>query len=511
MLHKDRSRLRDECLSTRWFLPLEDAKAKIDAWWADFNESRPHSSLWFLTPADEPPDLSLWPEVFSRQGQKQEGHKMTALLSSRKRHSTIQQRHIVRTYLEDIGVNTTNSSTMNAAALSAATKSGNVTLNVRPGNIYNMGHVPITASNVRIVCEGSNKPTLYMPAATFNNNMLKSYNSNALLLNVHGNLSGSFEPVSNILVENLIIQSEILDGRYLRGVAARNVNNFNMNGVEIFGFPAGIGITLGTVNGDSGIRGCYIHDFYTDNPWSSTDAQTTGIEIDNDRYNGLASEGLKIISPRIDNLVFGANAIAAVNDQTDGINICHHSSRFHTISDARISRVAEGIDQFGSDCIFNNPVISQVRYAGLKIFHGASRNIYYSPIIKDAVQFFVAIGGSYVVGVPDTKSNIVKGGAMTGLNYTTTATGTTAGVFITDNRVPKLVSRPKWNTFQGTLIDEGMHGPRAWYDESTFGYNVGEALNIICGARNVKRVSIPFGGGRVSLAGAASNYYTDLT
>lgn len=33
-------RLRDECLNTHWFLSLEDARAKIDAWRRDYNESR---------------------------------------------------------------------------------------------------------------------------------------------------------------------------------------------------------------------------------------------------------------------------------------------------------------------------------------------------------------------------------------------------------------------------------------------------------------------------------------
>ena len=45
-------RLRDECLNTHWFLSLDDARAKIEAWRKDFNESRPHTSLGFMTPAE---------------------------------------------------------------------------------------------------------------------------------------------------------------------------------------------------------------------------------------------------------------------------------------------------------------------------------------------------------------------------------------------------------------------------------------------------------------------------
>ena len=41
---------RDECLNTNWFLSLEDAREKIEAWRRDYNEWRPHSSLDNLSP-----------------------------------------------------------------------------------------------------------------------------------------------------------------------------------------------------------------------------------------------------------------------------------------------------------------------------------------------------------------------------------------------------------------------------------------------------------------------------
>ena len=45
-------RLRDECLNAHWFLSLADARAKIEAWRRDYNESRPHMSLGWLTPLE---------------------------------------------------------------------------------------------------------------------------------------------------------------------------------------------------------------------------------------------------------------------------------------------------------------------------------------------------------------------------------------------------------------------------------------------------------------------------
>lgn len=41
---------RDECLNTHWFLSIEDAIAKIEAWRTKYNTFRPHSSLGGLTP-----------------------------------------------------------------------------------------------------------------------------------------------------------------------------------------------------------------------------------------------------------------------------------------------------------------------------------------------------------------------------------------------------------------------------------------------------------------------------
>ena len=46
------SRLRDECLNAHWFLSLADARAKIETWRRDYNESRPHTSLGWLTPVE---------------------------------------------------------------------------------------------------------------------------------------------------------------------------------------------------------------------------------------------------------------------------------------------------------------------------------------------------------------------------------------------------------------------------------------------------------------------------
>jgi putative transposase len=43
---------RDECLNPHWFLSLEDAVEKIEAWRQEYNHYRPHSSLGDMTPME---------------------------------------------------------------------------------------------------------------------------------------------------------------------------------------------------------------------------------------------------------------------------------------------------------------------------------------------------------------------------------------------------------------------------------------------------------------------------
>jgi putative transposase len=45
-------KFRDECLSVNWFLSLQDAQEKIEAWRWEYNHLRPHSSLNNFTPIE---------------------------------------------------------------------------------------------------------------------------------------------------------------------------------------------------------------------------------------------------------------------------------------------------------------------------------------------------------------------------------------------------------------------------------------------------------------------------
>ncbi len=45
------ARFRQECLNEHWFLNLENAQEKIEAWRENYNQYRPHSSLGNIAPS----------------------------------------------------------------------------------------------------------------------------------------------------------------------------------------------------------------------------------------------------------------------------------------------------------------------------------------------------------------------------------------------------------------------------------------------------------------------------
>jgi len=51
------SRFRQECLNEHWFISLDDARQKIEAWRIQYNSDRPHSALEYRTPEEFIQDL----------------------------------------------------------------------------------------------------------------------------------------------------------------------------------------------------------------------------------------------------------------------------------------------------------------------------------------------------------------------------------------------------------------------------------------------------------------------
>ena len=65
------ARVRMECLGQHWFLDLDDARQKVEAWRVEYNEVRPHSAIGDRTPMSlirqpsEKPEASKGPEILT--------------------------------------------------------------------------------------------------------------------------------------------------------------------------------------------------------------------------------------------------------------------------------------------------------------------------------------------------------------------------------------------------------------------------------------------------------------
>ncbi len=62
-------KLRDECLSRRWFSSLWEARVVIESWRNFYNKERPHSSLGYLTPVEFSGKASFSTELKIKSGQ----------------------------------------------------------------------------------------------------------------------------------------------------------------------------------------------------------------------------------------------------------------------------------------------------------------------------------------------------------------------------------------------------------------------------------------------------------
>jgi len=68
-------KMRDECLNEHWFLSLQEAREKIEAWRKDYNEVRPHASLGNRTPKEFAGAGAALPP--SRPGGRDQNPKLT--------------------------------------------------------------------------------------------------------------------------------------------------------------------------------------------------------------------------------------------------------------------------------------------------------------------------------------------------------------------------------------------------------------------------------------------------
>lgn len=297
------------------------------------------------------------------------------------------------------------------AALEAAAASG-VTVRGKRGATYKVtSRVNGFVSGTQFLCNGAK---IYAPAASFSNTTLGNrYTETSAVIGIDGQISSPYTPISDITFDGCVIESQVSDGRMVEGITVRNARNVVISNNEIYGFPVGSGIRVGTTTGKSKIIGNYIHDFTSNVSWPSV-PQITGITVDDDRYP-VGSDGLEIAHNRIKNITKGPVSIAEWLYQTDGININGAGvSKGFDIHDNFIDTVGEGIDHFGIDSAIHGNIIVNAFDFGLKCLHACSRNVFSNNVITNFGKAGITVAGS---PTGDADGNVYIGNYMTNGDY----------------------------------------------------------------------------------------------
>lgn len=146
---------------------------------------------------------------------------------------------------------------------------------------------------------------------------------------------------------------------------------------------------------------------------SSSPAQLTCIDIDDNRVRG-GSARIAATGNQMRAIGVSPEFLAAFGDQTDGINISHASSAGHYIARNTMEKVGEGIDCFGHDCVIENNILRNCHSFGVKLIHGAQRNV-----VRDNRIEFPGLGGIVLTGSGqdgnDTAENIITGNTISGV------------------------------------------------------------------------------------------------
>jgi hypothetical protein len=223
--------------------------------------------------------------------------------------------------------------TDDTASLQRALNTGRAVF-LLPGKSYAVTSPLKVPANGGIASDGTGE--IFARASGFTNTdptAAGRYRPTSTVIDASGMTTIPYTPNRNVTFRAFKLRFESTEGRSVDGIMARNVDGLVIDGVEISGFPAGVGIRLSSIVGESSVTHNRIRDFSSNTDFSKTypggRAQITGIEVDNDRINGVYSKGIVISDNQIMNLTVGPIFLAAHGFETDGINI--HGGSGHRV------------------------------------------------------------------------------------------------------------------------------------------------------------------------------------
>jgi hypothetical protein len=362
------------------------------------------------------------------------------------------------------------------AALSAM--SGTGTCVYLPTGTYKVSSALLVPTLTGLVSNGG--ATLYAVNSGFNNSNPSAagrYVNNGVVINLSGQISAPYTPNVGQKLIGLKIQYQYAVGYSVNAVVARNCQDIEISNNEIFNFPLCRAIMVASLSGDSKIVGNHIHDLENNYVFPGYgfaergQFNETGIDVDDDRVNSVWSNNLLIDGNHIENIHYGAAAIATYDDQSDGITL--RNATGIRVTNNTIVDTNEGFDFQGLNTLAVGNVISDCTGYGIKLIHGARYNVFSANHIKNSgLAGIIVVGGLMSEG--DTSFNVFSGNTIENVDPSGLHVGSSSACIRIQNQATTSVASN--NTFVDNHIDPGVYGEFIVYN-----YTAGDIKNRFSG------------------------------
>lgn len=273
-----------------------------------------------------------------------------------------------------------------------------------------------------VALQGSGNPKIVLDVESFRETSIaRTYASNACALLFHGNQGGG---VFGMTFSPSAYGSELV----VMAIALRGASHVQIRNCTFHGFSKTKIVRIDSC-WDCVIEANHFHDCHLA---SAGPAQLTCIDVDDNRVAG-GSRNLRITRNVIRAITVSPAFFAAHGNQTDGINVSHETSSGHLIAYNSIDTVGDGIDCFGHDCLIEGNVLRNCHNFGVKLIHGAHRNMVRSNRIETPGLGGIVLTGSGA-NATDTAQNTVTNNLISGVGaYNQWPGATTFGIKLEDD------------------------------------------------------------------------------
>jgi hypothetical protein len=299
------------------------------------------------------------------------------------------------------------------------------------GGIYRINRQILIDRVNDVFWDGDSRSKLLPDMNVFSNDTRASQlGTSACVIKAQGELSGGFVPITGLRIGGFVVDGQSIDQRRSTVLALLNANSPEVSHIEAYGFAVGTTVYADGLNGGR-IRHIKTHDWYSDHVYADIPtAQATAISLDDGEINGGRSKGVEVAFTQTTDLVKGATHVATHGQQTDCVNLQHHTSKEHWLHHNYGRAVDEGCDVFGAYCRIEDNEFVDMHGAGVKLIHGANNNYVCRNRIVNCAFWAITLRATSAGG--DVHSNYIVDNRIDGLQAGAVAcldTGDNVGEF----------------------------------------------------------------------------------